>query len=175
MRVKSCPDHEYDAGAGGAEQAGSEGSSFLPRFALASGEAHSLMSYFILGNDGQVEGPHPLSTLKSLLESGQITAVIQVCREGENTWVSLSYALQKDQPVYQAVQPVAQPAVQPVAQPQHRQLGLTEQQHLADIRSRSCYSTLRFVINVIAGIALAITIISMGFHPLCRLNSSVTQ
>ena len=144
---------------GGKEKGGAVLIRFRGRCAIAS------MSYYISNNDGKVQGPYPLDTLKSLLASGSITLATQVCEKGTETWERVSSVL----PPVQAARPPS-PATAPIPaspQPTHAdppsqrsRVFLSEQEHLADIRSRSCYKTLRFVItfSALVGIAVAVAI-----------------
>ena len=116
------------------------------------------MNYFITTHDNEISGPHNLGALKNLLVSGAITQVTPVCEEGTEEWKSLSEILRRFQAIQRFQAKQQQEMRQPHAAPQPQQrarIFLTEEQHLADIRSRSCYKALRLVINVSAGVIFA--------------------
>lgn len=114
------------------------------------------MNYFILGNDGQIFGPHSLNELNGLASSGNIGPATQICEEGSTAWKPLASVLQAG-PVARPPAPVAMPQPQPAhaAPRQGRKPDLyPEELHLADIRARSCYKSLRVLLNVLAGLAI---------------------
>ena len=133
------------------------------------------MDYYFSNTDGQVQGPYALDALKSLLAAGTISLATQVCEKGSETWKPLASVL----PPVQATRPptpaaklppqtmpaasqewqnLAARAASAAAPAQRSRIFLSEQEHLADIRSRSCYKTLRFVINLSALIAIAVAV-----------------
>ena len=116
------------------------------------------MNYYITTHDNEISGPHDLNALKNLLASGNITQETPVCVEGTEEWKSLSEILRRFQVIQRFQAKQQQEMRQPHAAPQPQQRArilLTEEQHLADIRSRSCYKALRLVINVSAGVIFA--------------------
>jgi hypothetical protein len=120
------------------------------------------MNYYYTTPDNEISGPHNLGALKNLLASGVITQETPVCEEGTEEWKSLSEILRRFQSIQRFQTKQQQEMRQPHAAPQPRQrarIFLTEEQHLADIRSRSCYKMLRSVINISAGVVFAAIII----------------
>ena len=150
----------------------------------------SPMNYYVSNSGGQVDGPYSLDALKNRLASRSISLASQVCEEGSQTWVPLASVfppVSAPRPPSSAAQPppktraaapqewqnLAARAAASAAPSQRSRVFLSEQEDLADVRSRSCYKTLRFVINLSAliGIAVAIVIPLLPFV-LALINSS---
>ena len=138
------------------------------------------MNYYVSNSGGQVDGPYSLDALKNRLASRSISLASQVCEEGSQTWVPLASVLPpasaprppsaaaEAPPKTRAAAPqewqnLAARAAAAAAPPQRSRVFLSEQEHLADIRSRSCYKTLRFVINLSAVIGIALAIVGTSW------------